>query len=278
VLPVKSEVAFPSRFYCKRGVSKTCVHALMRYTDGPDLISAVLTVTEEQAAFDVARLLNLSVRELLAQGLAAEVERVAAGLPAAPRASFREALERLRVGTWPVEQIAEGERFEARSSSKRVNFKSLFPLPDCDHSESEEDDEGWCEKCEECDFTPRSAVVLAEAFWQLSEEAADDVRVHGSDRVERGASWAVFDELPAVTWRLPVRLIQPPERSGLRRFGLGQAPIQIREQKRVGYCLVGHLASLEKVVAECVSAAPIGSCRRGGFTLRRVRLGRWRSR
>jgi hypothetical protein len=101
-----------------------------------------------------------------------------------------------------VEQIVERERREARSGGKKVNFKNLFPLPDCDHSESEDEDEAWCEKCEHFDFTPRSGAVLAEAFWQLGEEAADDVREHGSDQVERGAEWAVFDELPAVTWRL----------------------------------------------------------------------------
>lgn len=202
VLPEKSEVAFPSRFYCERGASKTRVHALVRYIEGPDLISAVLTVVEEQAAFDVARLLNLSVREPFARGLDAEVERVAACLPAAPRASFREALQKLRSGTWPVERIADRERCEARSGRKPVNFKNLFPVPDCDHSESDDEDEAWCEKCEDFDFTPRSAAVLAEAFWQLGEEAADDIRVYGSDRVERGADWAVFDELPAVTWRL----------------------------------------------------------------------------
>jgi hypothetical protein len=99
VLPMKSEVAFPSKFYCERGASKTRVHALMRYIEGPDLISAVLTVADEHAAFDIARLLDRAVREPFAQGLDVEVERVAACLPAAPRASFREALQRLRAGT-----------------------------------------------------------------------------------------------------------------------------------------------------------------------------------
>jgi hypothetical protein len=94
--------AYPRGFYCEHTPSKTRVHALVRHDAGPDAVTAVLTLSEGETAEEVARILNQALDAVPGPVLSSEIDRVAGLLPTAARASFTEALTRLKSGTWPA--------------------------------------------------------------------------------------------------------------------------------------------------------------------------------
>jgi hypothetical protein len=91
---------FPRGFYCEHTPSKVRVYALVRYQGAPETLTAMLSLADGEVAERVARVLNASLDATPGPVLRAEIGEVCELLPVAPRASFTQALEQLRSGTW----------------------------------------------------------------------------------------------------------------------------------------------------------------------------------
>lgn len=94
-----SVVPVPRDFLCEHTPAKSRVFAVLVSPGGPNVLKAVLTCTDPVLAQHAA-----STLAALAQGGGAintDAEEIAAALPAAPAASFREACRRVRDMEWP---------------------------------------------------------------------------------------------------------------------------------------------------------------------------------
>ncbi|MFL6076965.1 MAG: hypothetical protein ACJ73S_26525 [Mycobacteriales bacterium] len=89
-------------FVCEHTSSKSRVFALV-YEDGRrPTLNAVLTCTDPQLATDVATILTAAAKGGPGPAVRAEIDRLAALLPAAPAASLRQAAEHTLAGRWPA--------------------------------------------------------------------------------------------------------------------------------------------------------------------------------
>lgn len=103
-LPENPKVVAVARdFYCERTPSRTRVSALLVRPGAPSSLHAVLTCRDPLQAQAAADLLTLAARKGTSPALEERVARVLAVMPAAPAASFREALAKAVAGAWPVD-------------------------------------------------------------------------------------------------------------------------------------------------------------------------------
>lgn len=96
-----SHSAVARRFFCEHSRTKSRVLALVTRADSPPSLEAVLTCGDAVVAQQAAELLEQAVQHGRTASVKAAAEQVSAALPAAPRASLREALEYAFAGTWP---------------------------------------------------------------------------------------------------------------------------------------------------------------------------------
>ena len=92
----------PTEFYCEHSASRSRVLALVTFSVRPPSLHAVLTTTDPTLAHRLARTLSGAAVGGHGPDLDAEANQLAARLPAAPAASFRQAYERACTYTWPV--------------------------------------------------------------------------------------------------------------------------------------------------------------------------------
>lgn len=94
--------AVPRTFLCEHASSKSRVLVLLVHADGPTCAQAVFTCRDARVAQYAARLLSSAAHEgALTRQQEITAREIAAALPDAPAASFRQALERARAGAWP---------------------------------------------------------------------------------------------------------------------------------------------------------------------------------
>lgn len=91
---------FPREFLCEHTSSKSRVLAVLKSSDCPSTLKAVLTSTDPVLAERAAQVLTAVVGSGGGIAVDAEAERLLAELPAAPAASFRAVLARLRAAEW----------------------------------------------------------------------------------------------------------------------------------------------------------------------------------
>lgn len=96
-----SVLPFPRDFLCEHTSAKSRVFAVLASPGGPDTLKAVLTCTDPVLAQRAASTLTELARSGGGDAVNAESEEIAATLPAAPAASFREGCRRLREREWP---------------------------------------------------------------------------------------------------------------------------------------------------------------------------------
>lgn len=97
---------FPGEFYCEHSSSKSRVMALVSRDALPSTLHAVLTCTDQLLAHRAASILALAAHCGRGEVLDAEATRVAESLPAAPAASFRQALGNAYAARWPIPDAA----------------------------------------------------------------------------------------------------------------------------------------------------------------------------
>ena len=97
-----ASAAYPCSFFCEHTPSKSRVHALVRHTAGPDTLTAILTVNGADLAERACRALGGALHATPGPVLRAEIEQIKHVLPAAPGASFTQALDHLAHRTWPI--------------------------------------------------------------------------------------------------------------------------------------------------------------------------------
>ncbi|MEU6071960.1 hypothetical protein ABZ864_47960 [Streptomyces sp. NPDC047082] len=100
------ELAVLRDFYCEHTPSKSRVLALVAHPDGPPCLKAVLTCRDAEQAQQMAEILRaaLTCGSPLAPELRAQADTLALELPDAVTASFREAIDSARTGSWLVEE------------------------------------------------------------------------------------------------------------------------------------------------------------------------------
>lgn len=196
----------PLQFLCEHSPAKSRVFAILQSSNGPSTLRAVLTCHDPvlaQRAADVLTALARGASGEVVTALAKEIESV---LPAAPAASFREALSRLRDQSWPEahaspvrwEHLLVIERENTRQSAA-PDFAALFQVRTCHLDHADEDE--YCDVCDEWQLTPRTADMLYTALEILSDEAHEDADDNGDEPVlptDEGY-WLVFDRLPRIT-------------------------------------------------------------------------------
>jgi hypothetical protein len=74
----------------------------------------------------------------------------------------------------------------------RPDFGRLFPVCRCGRE--------TCARCQDFQFTPRSAAVLYAAGQLLADQAFDDVEQRGDAPVSDDGEWSVFGAYPRITW------------------------------------------------------------------------------
>lgn len=195
-MSIASDYCLPTRFLCEHTSSKSRVFVHLVTHDRNDALKAVLTCTDPELAERAAEVLNLIARHPVCQPLA---ERIEQELPAAPAASFRQALERAQARRWPVSDMGPVRR-PARDRSPRAPgepelppFERLFPVLDHDCDDA----------CPATHIVPRTADLLFTTLVVLADEAYDDVAEFGDEPVGSGdgIEWSLFAMLPRGTWR-----------------------------------------------------------------------------
>jgi hypothetical protein len=96
-----SIVPVPRDFLCEHTSAKSRVFAVLVSPGGPNVLKAVLTCTDPLLAQRAASTLVALAQSGSGGAVNADAEEIAAALPAAPAASFREACQRLRDMEWP---------------------------------------------------------------------------------------------------------------------------------------------------------------------------------
>jgi hypothetical protein len=96
-----SAIPVPRDFLCEHAPSKSRVFAVLIPPRGPKTLKAVLTCTDPVLAQRAADTLAALARSGGGDAINANAEDIAAALPAAPAASFREACHQLREQKWP---------------------------------------------------------------------------------------------------------------------------------------------------------------------------------
>jgi hypothetical protein len=96
-----SAIPVPRDFLCEHAPSKSRIFAVLVSPGGPKTLKAVLTCTDPVLAQRTADTLAALARSGSGDAVNASAEDIAAALPAAPAASFREACQRLRDQQWP---------------------------------------------------------------------------------------------------------------------------------------------------------------------------------
>jgi hypothetical protein len=101
-----SERAVLRDFFCEHTLSKSRVLALVAHPDGPPCLKAVLTCRDADHAQEVAEILRavLACGSPVAPELRVQADTLTLELPDAVTASFREAIDAARTGSWPVEK------------------------------------------------------------------------------------------------------------------------------------------------------------------------------
>lgn len=100
---VSAASAVPRDFFCEHSTAKSRVLALLVHPHGPACLQAVLTCRDAAAAQAAAGLLQLAATGGgLTERQQGAADKVAAALPDAPAASFRQALEHAHTGSWPT--------------------------------------------------------------------------------------------------------------------------------------------------------------------------------
>jgi hypothetical protein len=102
----KPPVAVAREFFCEHTASKSRVFALVHQPDRIATLTAVLTCTAPEVAQDAAAVLGAAADNGPGPAIQAEIERLAALLPAAPAASFRQAVDQALTGSWPTSPTA----------------------------------------------------------------------------------------------------------------------------------------------------------------------------
>jgi hypothetical protein len=95
-------VGAATEFYCEHSASKSRVLALVKRGGCVPSLHAVLTCTDPLLAHRVASSLREAAESGRGPAVAAEAERVAALLPEAPAASYRQALDWVLSSSWPI--------------------------------------------------------------------------------------------------------------------------------------------------------------------------------
>ncbi|MEU9979378.1 hypothetical protein [Streptomyces sp. NPDC051014] len=94
--------ALPRSFLCEHASSKSRVLVLLAHANGPVCAQAVFTCRDAHLAQHAARLLSSAALDgALTEQQEITAQKIAAALPDAPAASFRQALQRARAGVWP---------------------------------------------------------------------------------------------------------------------------------------------------------------------------------
>jgi hypothetical protein len=101
-MSIETSPAFPRRFIWELQQSKYRIYALLDQAGVPSRLEAVLTVKDRESAALAQHLLNAALREGRSPYCEALAEQVLAGLPAAPAASLRRALEWVYDLSWPA--------------------------------------------------------------------------------------------------------------------------------------------------------------------------------
>jgi hypothetical protein len=195
-MSMTSDVCLPVEFLCEHTAAKSRVFVRLIRAEMPAALKAVLTCDKPELAERAAEVLNLVGEHPLCRVLAAGIE---AELPAAPAASFREALDRAEARTWPssdmgpVGKPGRDRTDRAPHEPELPPFGQLFPVEDHDCGED----------CPQTHLTPRTADLLFAALTVLADEAYDDVAEFSDEPVGSGdgIQWSVFSMLPRDTWR-----------------------------------------------------------------------------
>src|ERR1700722_16043227 len=96
-----STVPVPRDFLCEHTPTKSRVFAVLASPGGPNTLKAVLTCADPVLSQRAASVLIALANSGGGSVVSADAEKIAADLPAAPAASFREACRRLRDQEWP---------------------------------------------------------------------------------------------------------------------------------------------------------------------------------
>jgi hypothetical protein len=95
--------ALPRDFFCEHSTSKSRVLVLLAHPDGPASLQAVLTCKDALVAQHAALLLSLAAGQgALTSPQQDTARKLLTALPAAPAASFRQALDQACAGVWPA--------------------------------------------------------------------------------------------------------------------------------------------------------------------------------
>jgi hypothetical protein len=122
-------VPVPRNFLCEHTPTKSRVFAVLASPGGPNTLKAVLTCADPVLSQRAASVLIALANSGGGSVVSADAEEIAADLPAAPAASFREACRRLRDQEWPeadagpvrwdqVQAIDEEDRTSARQDEE----------------------------------------------------------------------------------------------------------------------------------------------------------------
>lgn len=195
-MSIASDYCLPTRFLCEHTASKSRVFVHLVTHDRSDALKAVLTCTDPELAERAAEVLNLIGQHPVCRPLA---DRIEEELPAAPAASFREALDRAQARRWPLSDMgpapAPGRDRSGRTPGEPdlPPFGRLFGIEDHDCGDD----------CPATHITPRTADLLYTTLVVLADEAYDDVAEFGDEPVGSGdgIEWSLFAMLPRGTWR-----------------------------------------------------------------------------
>ena len=195
-MSIASDYCLPTRFLCEHTASKSRVFVHLVTHDRSDALKAVLTCTDPELAERAAEVLNLIGQHPVCRPLA---DRIEEELPAAPAASFREALDRAQARRWPLSDMgaapAAGRDRTGRTPGEPdlPPFGRLFGIEDHDCGDD----------CPATHITPRTADLLYTTLVVLADEAYDDVAEFGDEPVGSGdgIEWSLFAMLPRGTWR-----------------------------------------------------------------------------
>jgi hypothetical protein len=196
----------PLQFLCEHSPAKSRVFAILESSSGPSALRAVLTCHDPVLAQRAADVLTVLARGAGGEVVTAQAKEIESVLPAAPAASFREALSRLRDQSWPQadaspvrwEHLLVIERENTREAAA-PDFAALFRVRTCD---LDHDEDGYCDVCDDWQLTPRTADMLYTALEILCDEAHDDADDNGDKPVSATdeGDWLIFDLLPRITW------------------------------------------------------------------------------
>ncbi|MGH3183333.1 MAG: hypothetical protein ACRDOE_15730, partial [Streptosporangiaceae bacterium] len=192
-----SATVFPQDFLCEHTPTKSRVFAMLAIFEGPHTLKAVLTCADPALAQRAADALSAVAGGVSSPVLDSKIKQVLRALPAAPAASFRQALQWLRDKSWPAIEIDpsvwrdlsaasapgsghdQGLRIIETEFGPRPDFAALFPAEDCDCEQEN------CHLCMGWQLTPRTADLLHRALEALADQAFDDIGEHGSEPVEK---------------------------------------------------------------------------------------------